>query len=408
MMKKLLLLITAGTLGLAFFVATAHAMDLGGVDIHGFISQGFIKTPGSNTFPVNNSGKGSFNFNDFGINFTKEITPDLHMGLQLFAFDRGSYGRDRVTLDWAYGDYRFKDWLGFRVGKVKIPLGLYNEARDNDALRTFILLPQQAYFDYERDSLVAILGGGLYGSIPMDAAGTLNYQVEVGAIPAVADGGFAKEIGSMIGDLNIIDINSGASFAHSLEWRTPVSGLRALVTGLHTTLKGAATVDPALNNDGVGGTATWKYDRLHRYLFSLEYTLGDLVLSGEYELDDYTLTATYDNNVTSDFNSRQSSDSWCIMGTYRFTDWFELGAFYHEVYADRHHRDGSTFKEFNLYAPYNMWWKDTAMTLRFDPIPNVVLKIEGHYINGNYEIIENFKGSKQDWYIFATKVTYNF
>lgn len=70
------------------------------------------------------------------------------MGMQLFAFDRGNYGRDKVTIDWAYGDYRVNDWLGFRAGKVKIPLGLYNEARDNDALRTFIFLPQQAYFDW--------------------------------------------------------------------------------------------------------------------------------------------------------------------------------------------------------------------------------------------------------------------
>ncbi len=407
-MKKLLRAAVICAVGVAAFSTTAGALDLGGVDIHGFISQGFIKSSSQNNFPVSNSGKGSFNFNDFGINFTKEITPDLHVGMQLSAFDRGNYGRDKITIDWAYGDYRFKDWLGFRAGKVKIPLGLYNEARDNDALRTFIFLPQQAYFDYERDSLVAIMGGGIYGSIPMGNAGTLNYQAEIGVVPAVSDGGFAKEIGGMIGDLNMTDISSTTSIAHSLEWRTPVSGLRALATGLHTTLSGTATVDPNLNADGRGGTATWKYDSLHRYIFSLEYTLNDLVLSGEYELDDYTLMSTYSNGVTKEFNSKQATDSWCVMATYRFNDWFEMGSFYHEVYADRHHRDGSTYADFALYYPYNMWWKDTALTLRFDPIPNVVLKVEGHYINGNYEVIENIGNAKKESYIFATKVTYSF
>jgi hypothetical protein len=392
--------------GLTMPVNAALALEVAGVDIHGFASQGFIQTTKENNFPVSNSGQGSFNFNDFGINFSKELTPDLHVGLQLFAFDRGNYGKDNLTLDWAYGDYRFRDWLGFRAGKVKIPLGLYNEARDNDALRTFIFLPQQAYFDYERDSLVAILGGAIYGSIPLDQAGTLNYQVEIGAVPAVSDGGFAKEIGGMIGDLQITEINSKTSVAHSLEWRTPVPGLRTLFTGLHTTLSGKANVDTAINGDG--GTASWKYDSLHRYMFSLEYSYKDLVLSGEYELDDYTLRANYSNGITAPFNSKQATDSWVIMATYRFNDWFEMGGFYHEVYADRNHRDGSTFTNFNLYRPENMWWKDTALTLRFDPTPNTVLKLEGHYVNGNYEIIENIGGAKKDWFIFATKATFNF
>jgi hypothetical protein len=407
-MKKIMLMLL-----LAFLMfsnkADAKEFDLlGGVDVHGFVSQGFIKTPKENNFPVSNSGSGSFNFNDFGINFSKELSPDLHVGLQLSAFDRGNYGRDKITIDWAYGDYRFTDWLGFRAGKVKIPLGLFNEVRDNDALRTFVFLPQQAYYDLERDSVVAILGGAAYGSIPMGKAGTLNYQIEVGSVPAVADGGFAREIGGMIGDLNITDINSSLSIAHSLEWRTPIPGLRALVTGLHTSLSGTANVDPAFNKDSLGGTATWKYDSLHRYMFSAEYTLGDLVLSGEYELDDYTLRASYDNGTTTAFNSKQATDSWLVMATYRFTDWFELGSYYHVVYADRNHRDGSTFADFNLYKPENMWWKDAALALRFDPIPNLVLKVEGHYIDGNYEIIENIGGAKTKWYIFATKATVTF
>src|ERR1035437_303325 len=181
-MKKLLIIMFIFAAGITAFSTAADAMEAGGVEIHGFVSQGFIKTSKENNFPVSNSGQGSFNFNDFGINFSKEITPDLHVGMQLSAFDRGNYGRDKITIDWAYGDYRYRDWLGFRAGKVKIPLGLYNEARDNDALRTFIFLPQQAYYDYERDSLVAILGGAVYGSVPLGEAGTLNYQVEVGAL----------------------------------------------------------------------------------------------------------------------------------------------------------------------------------------------------------------------------------
>src|ERR1035437_3337463 len=165
-MKRINRLVTVGAVVAAFctgLAMPAWGIDAAGIEIHGFLSQGYIKTTKENNFPVTNSGQGSFNFNDFGINFSKELTPDLHVGLQLFAFDRGTYGRDAITVDLAFGDYRFKDWLGFRAGKVKIPLGLYNEARDNDALRTFIFLPQNEYYEYERDSIMAMIGGSLYG-----------------------------------------------------------------------------------------------------------------------------------------------------------------------------------------------------------------------------------------------------
>src|SRR3569623_3061653 len=125
-MKKFLSFSVAAIAGaVCIALNPAHAADTD-VEIHGFVSQGYIKTTEENEYPVGNSGQGSFNFNDFGINFTKRLAPDLRVGLQLFAQDRGNFGNDTITLDWAYGDYRYQDWLGVRVGKVKIPLGLYN------------------------------------------------------------------------------------------------------------------------------------------------------------------------------------------------------------------------------------------------------------------------------------------
>ena len=141
-MKKIFAIAIALVTATTAYASSARAAELlDGIQIHGFLSQGYAKSTKQNNFPVTNSGQGSFNFNDFGINFSKEITPDLHVGMQLSAFDRGDYGQDKVTIDWAFGDYRYKDWLGIRAGKIKIPQGLYNETRDNDALRTFIFLP---------------------------------------------------------------------------------------------------------------------------------------------------------------------------------------------------------------------------------------------------------------------------
>lgn len=399
---------------LLFLTTPALALDLADIEIHGFLSQGYIKTTRQNDFPVSNSGKGSFNFNDFAINFSKEIVPGLRAGLQLLAMDRGSYGNDKVTLDWAFGDYRLTDWLGFRAGKIKMPLGLYNESRDNDALRTFIFLPENEYYDYERDSVNAITGASVYGSVDLGTPGTVNYQLQIGTTPIPVDGASARNYSAYISTveapLTTTDIKAGTAFVHHLEWRTPVDGLRTTFSGLHNSFKGTATgiyTDP--NTAATTAVnASWKFDKLHRYLFGLEYTFKDLVLAAEYQLDDYTVTAEYHNPLIENFVSKQQSDGWYVSATYRFTDWFELGGYYYEIYADRHHRDGSTFMDIGVGADWQTWQKEKVLTLRFDPIRNLVLKLEGHLIDGTWNMSEYTEASKRNWYLLATKATVSF
>ena len=62
---------------------------------------------------------GTFEFNEFGINFGKELTDKLRVSIQFFSKDLGSYGNNKVVLDYAFGDYRWKDWLGVRAGLLK-------------------------------------------------------------------------------------------------------------------------------------------------------------------------------------------------------------------------------------------------------------------------------------------------
>lgn len=396
--------------GMLLPTLNARALEFEGVEIHGFVSQGFIQSTKENNFPVSNSGKGSFNFNDFAINFSKELTPGLRVGMQLLAMDRGSYGRDKVTIDWAYGDYRITDWLGIRAGKIKAPLGLYNESRDNDALRTFIFLPQNQYYEYDRDSFNAITGGSVYGSVPLGRAGRANYQVQVGTFPIEAGGASAKNYSAFISTPEITstvtDISTETSVVHHLEWRPPVEGVRATFSGLHTSFRGTAVGADALGNSF---DSTWKFSDLHRYLFGVEYTLGDLVLASEYQLDDYTVSADYPAAPAQSFRSKQSGDGWYVSGTYRFTDWFEAGAYYHETYADRNNRSGSRLVASGYVDnPWNAWQKDTALTLRFDPVPHLVFKVEGHLEEGTWLIAETTGAEKKNWFIFATKATVTF
>ena len=150
-----------------------------GIDVHGFVSQGYLYTK-DNNYLANNSSDGTFGFNEAGINFSKQLTDKLRIGLQIFTHDLGAIGNNEIILDWAFADYRWKDWAGLRVGRIKAPHGLYNETRDMDMLRTSIFLPQSVYFEVYRDTMSSINGVGVYGDIPTGVAGMFSYYLLVG------------------------------------------------------------------------------------------------------------------------------------------------------------------------------------------------------------------------------------
>jgi hypothetical protein len=136
------------------------------VQVHGFISQGFIYTNDNNWLTMNTS-QGSAAFTDFGLNMSSHLTDKLLVGAQVYDRNLGQLGQYHPSLDWAVADYRFKCWFGVRGGKVKTTLGLYNDTQDLDFLRTFALLPQSVYPTDVRDATIAHLGGDIYGTISL-------------------------------------------------------------------------------------------------------------------------------------------------------------------------------------------------------------------------------------------------
>src|SRR5262249_34005020 len=139
------------------------------LQVHAFASQGFLVTTEHDYLAK--SKDGSFEMTEVGINFTKPLTNDLRAGMQLFSRKLGATGNYSAKFDWFYLDYRWRDWLGIRAGRVKVPFGLYNEINDVDAGRVAILLPQSVYPISNRDYLLAQSGGELYGRLDLRRAG---------------------------------------------------------------------------------------------------------------------------------------------------------------------------------------------------------------------------------------------
>ena len=102
-----------------FKVFPALPVQAEDVDIHGFLAQGYLKTDKNNFLA--DTEDGTFEFNEMGINFVTGVTDRLRIGIQFFARDIGDLGNDEIVLDWGYGDYLWREWLGFRAGLIKIP-----------------------------------------------------------------------------------------------------------------------------------------------------------------------------------------------------------------------------------------------------------------------------------------------
>ena len=117
--------------------------------IHGFVSQGFVLSEGNNFF--GDSTNGSFDFYEIGINGSATLSPELLVSAQGIVRDAGAGEDATPRLDYALIDWRFlqldRGGAGLRIGRVKNPLGLFNDTRDVVFTRPGILLPQSIYFD---------------------------------------------------------------------------------------------------------------------------------------------------------------------------------------------------------------------------------------------------------------------
>lgn len=375
-------------LGLLAAPARAADVDVPGTDrtveVHGFVSPGFIVTTGNNYLA--RSKRGSFEFSEVGINFTVPLTDRLRTGVQLFARDLGPQGNYSPKADWYYLDYRFEDWFGLRAGRVKIPFGLYNDSSDIDAARVPVLLPQSIYSLQTRDYLLAQTGVEAYGRVRMRSLGALEYRLYLGTI--YLDVATQTTVPTTL----VTDLDFPFVAGERLMWETPIEGLRA--GGSLQALRLDASFDvPNLGPVGVG---------LHGVLWvaSVEYSLHDILLAAEYSR---WIARTDSTNPVVAPSLRNISERTYVMAAYRINDWFHPGVYYSLHYPDVEKRSGRDGVQ-----------HDVAATLRFDINDHWLVKLEGHFMSGTAglapELNDNVPRDRleRNWGVFLVKTTAHF
>jgi hypothetical protein len=350
------------------------------LDVHGFISQGFLLTSANDYLA--DSSRGSFEFSEVGLNFTLPATDRLTLGVQIFSRKLGPLGDYRATFDWYYLDYHWKDWLGVRAGRVKLPFGLYNDVSDIDAARTAVLLPPSIYPAQNRDFLLAQTGVEAYGYTRLGRAGALDYRVYAGTI-------FLDVKPQPGSPFAVVDLRVPYVVGGRVQW-LPIDGLR--LGGSLQFLR----LDTDLLASSTSGRVALRIPAT-LWVASAEYSVHDLVLAAEYSR---WLVKSESDNPSLFPQSSTTSERAYVLATYRLNPWLQAGTYYSRLVPDV---DRRTF-------PADIQ-HDFAFTLRFDINRYWLIKAEGHYMRGTAGLSSSLNGNRPltaltpDWALFALKTT---
>jgi len=351
------------------------------LQVPGFISQGFLLTSANDYLA--RSSKGSFEFTELGLNFTLPATDRLTLGLQIFSHALGPIGDYRATLDWYSLDYHWRDWLGIRAGRVKVPFGLYNDSSDIDSARTSILLPQSIYPASNRDFLLAQTGGEVYGFKDLGVAGGLDYRLYGGTIFLDVK----QQAGS---PFSVVDLNVPFVAGGRMLWLPPVEGLR--LGGSLQFLRLETHLLPASSSSSVAVNIPAML-----WVASVEYIVRDLLFAAEYSR--WRVRAESSNPAMFPETLTFSERAYALT-SYRLNSWLQAGAYYSLLFPNVSQRGGPQGRQL-----------DAALTLRFDVNSFWLIKLEGHYMHGTAGLSSSLNGNRPlstltpDWALFTVKTT---
>jgi hypothetical protein len=339
------------------------------------------------------------------VNFSIELTDGLRAGLQFVSRSVGDLSEEVPRLDWAVIDYRYHPWLGLRAGLIKVPLGLYNEYIDIDSARTAILLPQSVYPLRNRDALISHTGFGLYGEIPIDVLGALEYQAWFGTltIPRSA----LELVGAELESVDTRYVTGGQLF-----WRPPLEGLRVGASYLRASIDfNLRLASDSIDELVAGGLVPEDYqgalvisqDPTSIWVVSAEYTVGDWLIAAEYSRWLKRQPSSLPQVLPT---LEEDAERFYALLTYRFSPYLELGTYFSVTHADVDDRRGRGPQFTDEFAAFQ---RDLAATLRLDINQYWLWKIEGHFNDGVADLflLEN-PNPTRFWGLFLFRTTVTF
>ncbi len=375
--------------------ATAQSLEDLNIQIHGYATQGFLYTTQNNILTTSSSN-GSPAWSEAVVNMTAQPIPKLRVGVQARYYLLGNLG-NAIALDWAAADYKANDRFGVRFGKVKTPIGLFNEIQDIDPGYIWGLLPQSVYPIESRNSLLAHYGGVVYGSLNLGAkSGKLEYRGFGGERVLSGNDGYFLSLSE--NGMSLTNGISGVTAGGALHWKTPITGLMIGASDAHDERWTGTISDTAM---GVPLTGTFTINPLNEYNIFGKYEKNKLMFAAEYNRIPATVPIALNSAYTGPINELDLTDmrSWYGMFSYRVSGKLSAGV-YDSQWIDHQAALGPS-----------RYSKDWAISGRYDFNSFLYAKGEEHIIEGtgqNLDHTMNPQGAKTSFLFSLLKLGVSF
>ena len=373
--------------------------------VHGFGSQSWLKSNNNDFFGPTSSSGGSWDFTELGINGSIRPFSNLQLSGQVIGHRSGGSDSGSVEVDYLFADWNMHasetGLFGARLGRVKNPLGFYNETRDVAFTRPSILLPQSIYFDATRTLALSADGIQFYGE-SRGGEDTLSFQMNYGYPRVTGD-----ELELVVQGRDVPGkMDSEQSFLARVMYDHLGGRWRAAVT--YGDVHSSYEAEPL---DDLPSIGDFHFNPL---IFSAEYNAERWSIVGEYavrssKLDDIKIGSFDPDLPPVEFEGI----SYYLQGIYRFTPQVQGLLRYDVLYQDKDNKQGGCLQEtVNGLPSHSCFAKDWTVGLTWTITPQIMLRAEYHMVNGTGWLTrtDNPDPSKTQrrWNLFAFQAAFRF
>ncbi len=342
------------------------------LEVHGFLTQAYATSDylavpedfASPTFQEITFGipeEGTFKYRLLALQFRYQITPKDLMVIQLSSEAAGNSpvvaAKDDIELDWAFYERRITDTLRLRVGRVRIPVGIYNEIRDVGTVLPFYRPPASFYDDGAANT--ETLDGMLLDKSFLPAT-SWNFDLSL-------YGGESEVLQLDANDPSVEGIARIEDVYGAQLWmNTPVSGLRFGLSLVSRRFVGGVWHNPSVGQ---------RPPRLTDLGVSIDASFTRFVFRAEYQDAEFVIYVPFGPTTQPiDLQPYRYYGQLGVLPTLKFNIWLQYEVSHTEPMAD--------FFVGGKGAARNLR-EDLGVSFNYLFAPNVVLKAEYHEIEEN-------------------------
>lgn len=371
------------------------------LQIHGFASQSWLMSSGNNNFfGKSSSDSGSFDFRELGLNASMRPLTRLQFSAQMLSRTAGEGSPGNVRLDFGFMDYMYfsgeSSQLGIRLGRMKTPLGFYNDTRDVPFTRPSILLPQSIYFDRTRKLALAADGVHLYGEYRSDL-GDISFQA--GVVRPLVRGAEAEA--AVFGGQFPGHLAPEISYTGRVNYDLDGGRIRFAVSASQLNIRYIPGASDVLQAGSI---------HFVPLIFSAQYNAERWSLTSE-----YALRRLQYNDFGVMPNLDFYGESYYFQGAYRFTPEWEGIVRYDVLLTDKddpHGKKWAAAQPGRAGLAHTRFAKDITVGLRWNITPEFMLRAEYHRVNGTAWLSTldnpNTGNLSQHWDLFSILGSYRF